>query len=47
MIGGFFSVDIVWVVGAGAVAARWFESASMRCVADEGMQRFSKGIEVL
>jgi hypothetical protein len=40
VIGGFFSVDMVWFMGVGAVVNRWFDSASMRCVAVEaGMQR--------
>jgi len=40
VIGGFLSVDMLdgWVAGVGAVAERWFESASMRRVAEEGMR---------
>lgn len=38
VIGGFLSVDIVgWLEGVGAVAERWFASASMRWVAGEGI----------
>jgi hypothetical protein len=46
VIGGFFSVDIVWFVGVGAVVARWFETASMRlCAEEEGIQRMCEAVE--
>lgn len=35
VMGGFFSVDIVWFVGVGAVVARCLASAEMRWVAEE------------
>ena len=51
VIGGFLSVDIVgWLEGVGALVERWFASASMRCVAGEGIdlqsqQRYVSGTE--
>lgn len=39
VIGGFFSVDILWLLGVAGGATMWLESASMRCVArEESMQ---------
>lgn len=48
VIGGFFSVDIVdWFVGAGAIVERWFDNASMRRVAEEGMRGCGAKVEAV